>query len=224
MFSTHDYKPLVPSEKLDALGAAALTDAELVTILIGSGGGSIPSGQVARSLLAKFGSLTALFSADSQEVRKISGVGGRRHVLFKAVHELAIRHQLEPLRRPHCMTDPSAVKRFLTLILKGRHRETFTCIYLDTQHRVIAVDELFEGTIDGASVYPREVVINALKNKAAAVIFAHNHPSGVAEPSQADLRITQRLIAALKVVDIMVLDHMVVGDAHVVSFAERGLL
>jgi len=224
MLTEVTYRPPTPSEKLVQQGASALTDTELVSILIGSGFGRVSATDIAKNLLTRFGSLTALFAAECTELRAVSGVGSTRHVLFKVVRELAIRHQLEPLKRSHCMTDPSAVKQFLTSNLKGRHRETFVCIYLDTQHRVISVEELFQGTIDGASVYPREVVINALKHRAAAVIFAHNHPSGVAEPSRADQRITQRLIAALKVVDIMVLDHMVVGDTHVVSFAERGLL
>lgn len=213
-----------PVEKLIAQGPQSLSDAELIAVLLGSGVSGVSAVDMARQILVRFGGLTALFSADRRELVSLTGVGAKRYALFQVVRELARRHRLEKLQRPNCMTDPSAVKRFLITALKGRHREVFMCLYLDSQHRVILVEELFEGTIDGASVYPREVVVQALKHQAAAVIFAHNHPSGVAEPSQADQRITQRLISALKVVDIVVLDHMVVGDTVVVSFAERGLL
>ncbi len=213
-----------PVEKLIAQGPCALSDAELIAVLLGTGVSGASAVDLARKILERFGGLTALFAADRSELVTVAGIGAKRYALFQCVRELAMRHRLEKLDRPNCMTNPDAVKRFLTSALKGRHREVFMCLYLDSQHRVILVEELFEGTIDGASVYPREVVIQALKNQAAAIIFAHNHPSGIAEPSQADQRITQRLIAALKVVDIVVLDHMVVGDTDVVSFAERGLL
>lgn len=210
-----------PREKLLARGAAALTDAELLAIFLRTGIAGSTAVDLARELLTRFGSLRGLLRAGRQEFCAVRGLGEAKYVQLQAVLEIARRHLAEALSGREVLKDPAAVRRLLQARLRDREHETFAALFLDNQHRVIAFDELSQGTIDGASVYPREVIKAALKHGAAAVIFAHNHPSGVAEPSAADRTLTERLKSALAQVDIRVLDHFVVGE-QVVSFAERG--
>lgn len=212
-----------PREKLLARGAAALTDAELLAIFLRTGSAGRTALDVARELLGRFGGLRALLRANREEFCAVHGLGEAKYAQLQASLELARRHLAEALAGREALRDPAAVRRLLQARLRDREHETFAALFLDNQHRVIAYDELSQGTIDGASVYPREVIKAALKHGAAAVIFAHNHPSGVAEPSSADRTLTERLKSALAQVDIRVLDHFVVGE-QVVSFAERGWL
>ena len=212
-----------PREKLLARGASALTDAELLAIFLRSGTRGRTAVDLARDLLGRFGSLRGLLRAGRAEFCAVHGLGEAKYVQLQAVLEIARRHLAEALSGRQVLKDPAAVRRMLQARLRDREHETFAALFLDNQHRVIAFDELSQGTIDGASVYPREVIKAALRHGAAAVIFAHNHPSGVAEPSAADRTLTERLKAALAQVDIRVLDHFVVGE-QVVSFAERGWL
>lgn len=212
-----------PREKLLARGAAALTDAELLAIFLRTGSAGCTAVDLARGLLGRFGSLRALLRAGREEFCAVHGLGEAKYAQLQAGLELARRHLAEALAGRQVLKDPSAVRRLLQARLRDREHETFAALFLDNQHRVIAFDELSQGTIDGASVYPREVIKAALRHGAAAVIFAHNHPSGVAEPSAADRTLTERLKSALAQVDIRVLDHFVVGE-QVVSFAERGWL
>jgi DNA repair protein RadC len=211
-----------PREKLLARGAAALSDAELLAIFLRTGLKGRTAVDLARELLGRFGSLRALLRAGRDDCA-VPGFGEAKYAQLQAALEIARRHLAEALSRRDAVKDPAAVRRMLQARLCDREHETFAALFLDNQHRVIAFDELSQGTIDGASVYPREVIKAALKHGAAAVIFAHNHPSGVAEPSAADRTLTERLKAALAQVDIRVLDHFVVGE-QVVSFAERGWL
>jgi DNA repair protein RadC len=211
-----------PREKLLARGAAALSDAELLAIFLRTGLKGRTAVDLARELLGRFGSLRALLRAGRDDCA-VPGFGEAKYAQLQAALEIARRHLAEALSRRDAVKDPAAVRRMLQARLRDREHETFAALFLDNQHRVIAFDELSQGTIDGASVYPREVIKAALKHGAAAVIFAHNHPSGVAEPSAADRTLTERLKAALAQVDIRVLDHFVVGE-QVVSFAERGWL
>jgi DNA repair protein RadC len=212
-----------PREKLLARGASALTDAELLAIFLRTGTRGRTAVDLARDLLGRFGSLRSLLRAGCEEFCAVHGLGEAKYVQLQALLEIARRHLAEALAGREVLKDPGAVRRMLQARLRDREHETFAALFLDNQHRVIAFDELSQGTIDGASVYPREVIKAALKHGAAAVIFAHNHPSGVAEPSAADRTLTERLKAALAQVDIRVLDHFVVGE-QVVSFAERGWL
>ena len=212
-----------PREKLLIRGANALSDAELLAIFLRVGVKGKTAVDLARELLQNFGSLRQLFDADAKKFCETHGMGEAKYVQLQAVLEMSRRYLAEKLRRGDPLNDPDAVRFYLTSKLRDYRFEVFSCLFLDTRHRVIEYEELFKGTIDGASVHPREVVRRALYHNAAAVIFAHNHPSGVAEPSQADERITGKLKDALNLIDVRVLDHFVIGD-QVVSFAERGLL
>ena len=213
-----------PREKLLERGASALSDAELLAIFLRTGVQGVSAVDLARQLLADFGGLRPLLQADREAFCRGRGLGDAKYVQLQAVLEMARRHLAETLQRSDALCSPGAVRDYLSAQLRHRRREVFCCLYLDTQHRVIAFEELFEGTLNAASVYPREVVQAALQKNAAAVILAHNHPSGVSEPSQADLWITERLTQALELVDIKVLDHMIVGEGAALSFAEQGLL
>jgi len=213
-----------PREKLLASGARALSDVELIAVLFGTGGRGQSALQLARELLVRFGSLRELLSAEQEICLTIRGVGPARYCLLQAVLELARRHYLQALRDRALMTAPAALRTFLIAQLRDRPYEAFCCLLLDTRHRLIAFEELFRGTIDGASVHPREVVRLCIARNAAAVVFAHNHPSGVAEPSSADELITRRLRESLALIDVRVLDHLIVGDGECISLAERGLL
>ncbi|EKO3779832.1 DNA repair protein RadC [Vibrio metschnikovii] len=212
----------MPREKLLARGPQALSDAELLAIFLRTGTPGMNVLELADCLLRQAGSLRALFSASKDQFCTHKGLGEAKFVQLQAVLEMTQRYLAETLKRGDALTSPQQTKLYLTSVLRDRHREAFYILFLDNQHRVIQDEILFEGTIDAASVYPREVVKRALQLNAAALIFAHNHPSGIAEPSQADRRITQRLVDALQLVDIRVLDHFVIGDGEVVSFAERG--
>jgi DNA repair protein RadC len=212
-----------PREKLLTRGAAALSDAELLAIFLRTGVAGKTAVDLARDLLAGFGGLRPLLQADLKTFCAARGLGGAKYAQLQAVLEMGRRHLSETLARGDALSSPGDTRRFLSARLRGYPFEVFACLFLDTRHRVIAFEELFRGTIDGASVHPREVVRRALAHNAAAVILAHNHPSGVAEPSRSDEAITRRLCEALGLVDVRVLDHVVVGD-DLVSFAERGLL
>jgi len=213
-----------PREKLLEYGAGALSDAELLAIFLRTGVKGKSVLELARELLSKFGGVRGLLEADRDALTGAAGVGIAKYAQLQAALELTERYLQAGFARGDAISDPGVTRRYLKSKLRGYTREVFACMYLDNQHRLIRYEELFFGTIDGASVHPREVVKRVLKHNAAAVIFAHNHPSGVAEPSQADRRITDRLKSALLLVDVRVLDHMIVGDEEVLSFAERGLL
>lgn len=201
-----------PREKLLQRGSAALTDAELLAIFLRTGVQGKSAVDLARDLLADFGSLKALLDADHQRFCQAHGLGDAKYAQLQAVLEMAKRHFKAVLQRGDALNSPDITRAYLSAQLRGYSYEVFACLFLDNQHRVIQLDELFRGTIDGASVYPREVVKKALHHNAAAVIFAHNHPSGISEPSAADKHITEKLKQALALFDIRVLDHfMVVG-------------
>ena len=211
-----------PREKLLQSGAAALSDAELLAIFLRTGVTGISAVDLARNLLSDFGGLRALFEADHHSFCQQHGLGTAKFVQLQAVLEMSRRHLESTLTRGNAFTDAVPNRLYLQRQLRHFPHEVFACLFLDTRHRLISFEPLFRGTIDGASVYPREVVKQALKHNAAAVIFAHNHPSGVAEPSQSDIQITKRLRSALELVDIRVLDHIIVGDAETTSLAELG--
>ncbi len=212
-----------PREKLLSRGPAALTDAELWALFLRTGVTGKTAVDLARELLEGFGGLRPLLEADKKAFCAGNGLGEAKYAQLQASLEMGRRHLFESVRRGDVLSSPQDTRAFLTLQLRDAPSEVFACLFLDNRHRVIAFEELFQGTIDGANVHPREVVKRALHHNAAALILAHNHPSGVAEPSQADRRITNRLKDALALIDVRVLDHIVVGD-EVVSFAERGLL
>lgn len=213
-----------PRERLLAQGAAALADAELLAILLRTGTRGKSAVDVARDLLGRFGSLTALLEAEPAKIGGTPGLGNAKLAHLQAALELARRALKEELSQRDALSSPRAVRDYLRLSLAGRDHEVFVVLVLDAQHRVTAFEELFRGTLTQTSVYPREVVKCALKHNAAAVIFAHNHPSGIAEPSHADEILTRSLKAALALVDIQVLDHFIVAGTRTLSFAERGLL
>lgn len=213
-----------PREKLLQRGAQALSDAELLAIFLRTGVPGCNAVELARQLLQEFGSLRALLTADKAQFCQGKGLGPAKYVQLQAVLEMSNRYLGEFLHRSDTLTSPDLVKRYLQCKLRDRHQEVFAMLLLDNQHRVLQFNELFFGTIDSASVYPREIVRTVLKHNAAAVILCHNHPSGVAEPSNADRFITDRIIAALKLIDVRVLDHLVIGDGETTSFAERGWL
>ncbi len=212
-----------PREKLLDKGAEALSDAELLAIFLRTGCKGVTAVDLARQLLDNFGGLKPMLQASQSEFCQHHGLGNAKYAQLQAVMEMAKRHLLETLSRGDALCSPAQTRQYLSAQLASYPHEVFACLFLDNRNRVITFEKMFYGTIDGASVYPREVVRMALKKNAAAVIFAHNHPSGVAEPSRADEQITQRLKEALALVDVRVLDHFVIGD-EVVSFAERGLL
>lgn len=213
-----------PREKLLQHGASSLSDAELLAIFIRTGLRGKTAVELARDLLNTFGGLRSLLTAPQAQLCAMRGLGTAKYVQLQATLEIARRHYSETLRRDNAFSNPQAARTFLVSRLRDYPKEVFACMFLDNRHRLIRFDELFHGTIDAAAIYPREVVKAALACNAAAVIFAHNHPSGVAEPSKADEQITHRLKNALALVDIRVLDHLVIGDGDIVSFAERSLL
>ncbi len=213
-----------PREKLLARGVAVLSEAELLAVLLQTGTRGRSAVDVARHLLVEFQSLRGLLCADPERACATPGLGPARFARLQAALELARRHYQQRMQAGCVLANPRATREFLQMRLRDLAHEVFCCVYLDNRNRVTGFEELFRGTLDGASVHPREVVKHALARNAAAVILAHNHPSGVAEPSQADEIITQRLKDALGLVDIRVLDHIVVGDGSCESFAERGLL
>jgi DNA repair protein RadC len=213
-----------PREKLFAKGADSLSDAELIAIFLRTGAPGKNAVELARELLARFGSLCALFAAETATLRAVSGLGAAKSAQLQAAMELGRRVLRERVGRGSVLASPQAVRDYLRLRLQDRPHEVFVGVFLDAQNRVLAVEELFRGTLTQTSVYPREVVKRALAHNAAALIFAHNHPSGVAEPSRSDEALTSALRQALALVDVKVLDHFVIGGGAAMSFAERGLL
>ncbi len=213
-----------PRSKLIHGNPGALSDAELLAVLFQRGPVQNQAIALSRRLLERFGSLRKLLNASNNELTAMYGIGNVHLATLKALRELSRRYFEETLPVGEAIRSPADTETFLLARLRDRPHEVFCCIYLDNRHRVILFEELFRGTIDGTSVYPREVVKQALTLNAAAIILAHNHPSGVAEPSQADERITRRVKSALELVDIRLLDHLVIGDGTSTSLAGRGLL
>ena len=213
-----------PREKLQRRGAEALSDAELVAIFLRTGAKGKTAVDIAREALVRFGSLSGLLAAGADAVSAVSGLGAAKYVQLQAVLEMARRTLREKLDRGSALASPQAVRDYLRLKLQERPHEIFLGVFLDAQNRVLAVEELSRGTLTQTSVYPREVVKRALHHNAAALIFAHNHPSGIAEPSRSDEALTAALRQALALVDVKVLDHFIVGAGTAMSFAERGLL
>ncbi len=213
-----------PREKLLAKGPQALSDAELVAIFLRTGIKGKSAVELARDQLTRFGSLSALAGAANESFCSEPGLGPAKYAQLQAALEIARRTLHEKLTAGAAMSAPGAVRDYLRLLLHARPHEVFVVVFLDAQHRVLASEELFRGTLTQTSVYPREVVKRALHFNAAAVIFAHNHPSGVAEPSRADEALTAALKQALALVDVRVLDHFVVAGDGALSFAERGIL
>lgn len=213
-----------PREKLLAAGVERLTDAELLAVLIGSGVRGRSALALARELLGRCDGLAGLLRAERETLVASTGLGLVRYCQLRAAAEITRRALRQEIRRQDALTAPAAVRDYLRLLLRDRPHEVFMVIHLDSQNRVIADVEMFRGTLTQTSVYPREIVKEALRYNAAAVIFAHNHPSGVAEPSHADGALTAALKQALALVDVRVLDHFVVAGGEAISFAERGLL
>ncbi|PCH61884.1 MAG: hypothetical protein COC19_03915 [SAR86 cluster bacterium] len=213
-----------PRERLLIEGAASLSDAQLIAIFLGTGIKGKTALDLARELLISFGNLGGIVSASCEEFCAHRGAGVGKYALLQAAHELSQRQSMESIQVGSILTSSAATKNYLRARFRNYKSEVFSCLYLNNQHHVVKFEELFRGTIDGAAVYPREVVRRCLYHNAAAVIFAHNHPSGIAEPSQADIAITVKLKIALETIDVRVLDHLVVGNCEVVSFSERGLL
>jgi len=213
-----------PRERMLSKGPSALSNAELLALLLRSGNRGLSALQLARRLLAAHGALGGLLATSPQKMARLPGLGPARAASLLAVLELARRAQLEKLERKVVLGRPQAVKDYLCLLLQGRAQEVFVVLFLDSQNRLILADELFRGTLNQTAVYPREVVRRALELNAAAVILAHNHPSGVAEPSQADRVLTDALRAALRHLEMPVLDHIIVAGSCSYSFAEHGHL
>ncbi|MFA6015165.1 MAG: DNA repair protein RadC [Gallionellaceae bacterium] len=213
-----------PREKLLQRGSAALSDAELLAIFLRTGVAGKSAVDLGRDLILRFGSLTKLFAASQQDFCETHGMGQAKYVQLQAVLEMSRRALREEMRDGDALNSPLAVRNYLQLHLRTREQEVFMGIFLDAQHRVIAAEEMFHGTLTQTSVYPREVVKRALSLNCAAVIFAHNHPSGVSEPSQSDRLLTDALKQALQLVDVSVLDHFIVAGAGCLSFAEHGML
>ena len=213
-----------PREKLLRKGPEALSDAELVALFVRSGTRGRTAVDLARVAIVASGGLRGLLDLPWEDFCRLPGFGPARYVELQACLEIGRRHLATQLDRGEPLNSPDDTSRFLMAKLRHYPFEVFSCLFLDNRHRVIEFEELFRGTIDGTSVHPREVVRRALNHNAAAVIFAHNHPSGVAEPSHADRVITDRLISALAMVEVTVIDHLVVGDGECVSFVDLGLL
>jgi DNA repair protein RadC len=213
-----------PRERLLAQGPQALSDAELVALFLGTGVRGRSALDVARDLLGRFGRVSRLLGAARGEVDAVPGVGEARYAQIAAVMELARRALAEEMKARDCLASPAAVRGYLRLAMQDLGHECFYCVFLDAQNRVIAAEELFRGTLTQTSVYPREVVKRALARNAAAAIVAHNHPSGVAEPSLQDQALTRTLAEALALVDVKLLDHFIVVPGACLSFAERGLI
>ena len=211
-----------PREKLLQRGAAALSDAELLAIFLGSGIRGEDAVTTARHLLARHGPLRRLLEHDPPALARLRGIGPARACLLSAGMELCSRFMAADLERGEAMTDPGAAGRYFGQRLRGRSREVFAALFLDTRHRALAFEELFIGTLDSTEVHPREVVRRALVHNAAAVIVGHNHPSGNPEPSNADRAVTTSLKHALRLVDVRLLDHFVIADGPPVSMAARG--
>lgn len=213
-----------PREKLINQGAQSLSDAELLAIFLRTGVRGKSALDLARFLLNEFGNLRNIFAANYTQFSNMHGLGAAKYAQLQASLEMSRRYMHENIIKEHSLTNSTATKDYLIMQLRHYTHEVFAGIFLDAQHRLIKFEALFHGSIDNAIVHPREVVKRTLANNAAAVIFAHNHPSGVARPSQADKDLTIRLINALELIDVRVLDHVIVGEAEAVSMAELGML
>lgn len=213
-----------PRERLLNHGAQSLSDAELLAIFLRVGVRGKSAVDLGRELMLEFGSLNGLFFASRQACTQVKGLGDAKYAQLQAVLEMSRRALAEEMQARDALSSPTAVRDYLRLKLAGLPHEVFMAVFLDAQNRVLEAEELFRGTLTQTSVYPREVVKRALARNAAGLILAHNHPSGVAEPSQADRWLTDQLKAALALVDVKVLDHFVIAGSHALSFAERGLL
>lgn len=213
-----------PREKLLHQGAAILSDAELLAIFLRVGVKGKSAVDLARDLLLAFGSLNGIFAASVTDICQVNGMGPSKYVQLQAIFEMSRRALAEQMQAGDMLISPEKVSDYLRLKLGGMKREVFMVMYLDAQHRVLGMEEMFSGTLTQTSVYPREVVKQALHYNAASVIFAHNHPSGVATPSRADEQLTSALKQALALVDINVLDHFIVAGNTSWSFAANGLL
>lgn len=213
-----------PREKLVSRGPQSLSDAELLAIFLRTGIRGKTAVDIARTLLTQFGSLRALLTASREDVCREAGLGEAKYVMLQAAVEVGRRHLAEKLQRGAALESADDTRRYLQAQLRDRQHEVFCCLFLDNRHRVIAFEELFRGTLNGAAVYPREVIKRAMQHNAAAIILVHNHPSGVAEPSPQDELLTQKLKDTVETLDIRLLDHFIVGDGEVVSFSERGML
>ena len=213
-----------PREKLMQKGVQYLSDAELLAIFLRVGVTGKTAVDLARDLLTQFGSLSHIFNASVKEINAVHGMGDSKYCQLQAIFEMSRRALAEQIKHQNALSSPEKVSDYLRLKLIRQEREIFVVLFLDAQNRVQAQETLFEGTLTQTSVYPREVVKRALHHNAASVIFAHNHPSGIAEQSRADELITQALKKALDLVDIRVLDHFIVAGHQTMSFAERGLL
>ena len=211
-----------PREKLLEHGASSLSDAELLAIFLRTGVSGKSAVDLARHLLAEFGSLRALLEADLAGFCRQLGLGPAKFSQLQAVLEMSRRHLAERLRRDSALESPQAVRDYLKSLLRHELHEVFGCLFMDSKHRMLAFEVLFRGSIDSASVYPRQVVKRALAHNAAAVILCHNHPSGITEPSQADRTLTKRLTEALDLIEVRVLDHFIVGDGEPLSMVEHG--
>lgn len=211
-----------PREKLLAHGSVALSDAELLAIFLRTGVRGCSAVELARRLLAEFGGLRQLLEANIDEFTQHMGLGPAKYAQLQVVLEMGRRHLAATIARESALESPQAVRDFLKAKLRHEPHEVFACLFMDTKHRVLAFEVLFYGTIDGASVYPRQVVKRALAHNAAALILTHNHPSGVSEPSQADKILTERLKEALALIDVRILDHFIVGDGEPLSMVEHG--
>ncbi len=213
-----------PREKLIELGAEALSDAELLAIFLRVGVTGKSAVDLARDLLNQFGSLNGIFAATEHELSQVHGIGSSKYVQLQAIFEMSRRALNEQLQSRDVLSSPQAVRDYLVLKLGSLKKEVFLVLFLDTQNRLLATEEMFSGSLKETSVYPREVLKRALHHNAASVIFAHNHPSGIAQQSQADELITKQLKQALDLVDVRVLDHFIVAGNNTLSFSERGLL
>ncbi|MQT56132.1 DNA repair protein RadC [Pseudomonas sp. FSL R10-0399] len=211
-----------PREKLLEHGSASLSDAELLAIFLRTGVSGKSAVDLARHLLTEFGSLRALLEADLGVFSRQLGLGPAKFTQLQAVLDMGRRHLAERLRRDSALESPQAVRDYLKSLLRHEPHEVFGCLFMDSKHRMLAFEVLFRGSIDSASVYPRQVVKRALAHNAAAVIFCHNHPSGNSEPSQADRTLTQRLTEALDLIEVRVLDHFIVGEGEPLSMVEHG--
>lgn len=213
-----------PREKLIELGAEALSDAELLAIFLRVGVVGKSAVDLARDLLKKFNSLNGIFAATEHELSQVHGIGSSKYVQLQAIFEMSRRALSEQLQRRDVLNSPQAVRDFLVLKLGGLTKEVFLVLFLDTQNRLLATEEMFSGSLTETSVYPREIVKRALHHNAAAVIFAHNHPTGIAQQSSADELLTKQLKQALALVDVKVLDHFIVAGNQTLSFSQKGLI
>ncbi|OED40542.1 hypothetical protein ACH42_16170 [Endozoicomonas sp. (ex Bugula neritina AB1)] len=213
-----------PREKMLRFGAKSLTDAELLALLLRTGCQGMDVIALSEHLIQRFGGLSKLLNTEHDKLVKIKGLGQAKITQLNAILEICRRVLNQKLNNTDALDSPDTTRQYLQLHFQGMEREQFACLFLDTRHRIIALETLFQGTIDSAAVYPREIVKRALQLNASAVILCHNHPSGNPNPSQADIRITERIKSALQLVDINVLDHMIVGHGETLSMAEHGLM